>query len=141
MRSETHDRPRTEDQPLTGPRPATDAGDDTLDIDIIEDDECDGPRDEPSGLFTSDHAADFRSRWDLVQRGFVDDPAKAIRDGDALLSDLINELARNFAETHTAPEGRQAGRNVRGSAADGGTEAMRLTLRRRRALFEHLLAL
>jgi len=109
-------------------------GDDveTVDAEAVEDDE---PGKASASLFTAENAGDFRSRWDAVQRGFVDDPAKAVRDGDALVCELINELARTFADARTALEGKQT------RPGAGATESLRLALRRRRALLEQLLAL
>jgi hypothetical protein len=108
--------------------------DDTIDVEIIEDDDRPEPQ-APRALFTAANSADFRTRWDAVQLGFVDDPANAVREGDVLVCELLNELARVFAETRTAREGQQA---QPGGAA---TEELRLTLRRCRALFLQLLAL
>jgi len=92
-------------------------------------------RESQGALFSASNAADFRARWDTVQRGFVDDPEKAVHEGDALVSELMNELTRAFTAARTAPEGKATQRQT------GMTEEMRLTLRRRRALFEQLLAL
>jgi hypothetical protein len=36
-------------------------------------------------LFLPDVAKEFRSRWDSVQIGFVDDPRQAVRQGDELV--------------------------------------------------------
>ncbi len=44
-------------------------------------------------LFTQHATTDFRSRWDAVQRGFVDDPQEAVRAGDDLVVQVINSLS------------------------------------------------
>ena len=85
-------------------------------------------------LFTAENAADYRSRWDIVQRGFVDDPARAVRDGDALLSEVINALAQTFADERSALE-RELTR-----PSEASTEALRRALQRHRAFFERLLS-
>ena len=83
-------------------------------------------------LFGQDDAADFRSRWDVVQRSFVDDPEQAVRDGDELVTQVIEALRQTFAAQRTELEK---------DANPDGTEALRLALRRYRSFFERLLAM
>jgi hypothetical protein len=83
-------------------------------------------------LFAEAVAADFRLRWDEVQRGFVDDPERAVKAGDELVTQVIQSLA----ESLKAPD-----RQFDGDADEGdSTENLRISLRRYRALFERLLA-
>jgi hypothetical protein len=56
-------------------------------------------------LFTDDAAKAFRSRWDDVQRGFVDDPQEAVQAGDELVAQVIKSLAESFSEQPSALEG------------------------------------
>jgi hypothetical protein len=86
-------------------------------------------------LFTEDAAKAFRSRWDVVQRGFVDDPQEAVQAGDELVAQVIKSLAESFSEQRSALEGElnQADRS--------STENLRLALRRYRSFFERLLAI
>jgi hypothetical protein len=85
-------------------------------------------------LFTANAAKAFRSRWDVVQRGFVDDPQEAVHAGDELVAQVIKSLAESFSEQRSALEGElnQADRL--------STENLRLALRRYRSFFERLLA-
>jgi len=39
-------------------------------------------------LFLPDVAKDFCSRWDGVQRSFVDDPSQAVRQADQLVAQV-----------------------------------------------------
>ena len=39
-------------------------------------------------LFLPDVAKDFRSRWDAVQRSFVDDPSLTVRQADQLVAQV-----------------------------------------------------
>jgi hypothetical protein len=55
-------------------------------------------------LFEQDAATDFRSRWDVVQRGFVDDPQEAVRAGDELVAQVIKSLAETFSNQRSALE-------------------------------------
>jgi hypothetical protein len=88
---------------------------------------------ELDSLFDHEAAADFRSRWDVVQRGFVDDPQQAVRDGDQLVTQVIQMLSSSFAEQRTAWEGD-------GGAGEPSTENLRQALRRYRSFFDRLLA-
>ena len=85
-------------------------------------------------LFGLDAAADFRSRWDIVQRSFVDDPRQAVRAGDELVTQVIEALSRIFAEQRTEFE--------KDSHLDQSpTETLRLAFRRYRSFFERLLTM
>ena len=86
-------------------------------------------------LFTEDAARAFRSRWDAVQRGFVDDPQEAVQAGDELVAQVIKSLAESFSEQRSALE---EGLN---QADRSSTENLRLALRRYRSFFERLLAI
>jgi hypothetical protein len=86
-------------------------------------------------LFTEDAAKAFRSRWDAVQRGFVDNPQEAVQAGDELVAQVIKSLAESFSEQRSALE---EGLN---QADRSSTENLRLALRRYRSLFERLLAI
>src|SRR5689334_6865455 len=54
-------------------------------------------RDQLAPLFPGDLAQQFRSRWDQVQSGFVDDPREAVRHGDELVAQVMKSLAESFA--------------------------------------------
>jgi hypothetical protein len=84
-------------------------------------------------LFAEDVAGDFRSRWDVVQRGFVDDPKKSVREGDELVAQVIKSLAETFSGQRDALEDDRADQ--------ASTENLRLALRRYRSFFERLLSI
>jgi hypothetical protein len=86
-------------------------------------------------LFTQNVALDFRSRWDVVQRGFVDDPREAVRAGDELVAQVIKSLAETFADQRSELEGG------RDHTEESTTENLRISLRRYRSFFERLLAI
>ena len=86
-------------------------------------------------LFSEDAAKAFRSRWDAVQRGFVDDPQEAVQAGDELVAQVIKSLAESFSEQRSALEGEP------NQADRSSTENLRLALRRYRSFFERLLAI
>ena len=85
-------------------------------------------------LFLPDVAKEFRSRWDTVQRGFVDDPRQAVRQGDELVVRVMKSLAETFSHERATLEGQV---NQTGNAS---TETLRIALRRYRSFFERLLS-
>jgi hypothetical protein len=86
-------------------------------------------------LFTQDAAGGFRSRWDLVQRSFVDDPREAVNAADELVADVIQSLAETFANQRSELE------QDLDPAKAPTTENLRIALRRYRSFFERLLSI
>jgi hypothetical protein len=86
-------------------------------------------------LFTPDAATNFRSRWDVVQSSFVDDPRAAVRDADELVAQVTKSLAETFANQRSDLE---SGHDKAGAPS---TENLRLALRRYRSFFERLLSI
>ncbi|MEU1202143.1 hypothetical protein ABZ446_38810 [Streptomyces sp. NPDC005813] len=112
-------RPDTRTQPeqAHAPRENGDArGDD--DVQLLS------PRDEEG----------FRARWQETQSQFVDDPRDAVHSADALVADVMQELASTFADHKRELEDQWN----RGEQAD--TEDLRLALRHYRSFFNRLLA-
>jgi len=93
-------------------------------------------REELAALFAPELAGDFRSRWDAVQIGFVDDPRLAVQKADELVAQVMKNLAESFADERQRFEQQMSG-------TDGGasTENMRVALRRYRSFFQRLLSL
>ena len=48
-------------------------------------------------LFAQNDTQDFRSRWEKIQIGFVDEPRKAVEEADRLVASAIKRLAEVFA--------------------------------------------
>lgn len=86
-------------------------------------------------LFTQDIAHDFRSRWDAVQIGFVDDPRRAVQQADELVAQVMKSLAETFAQQRASIEAEV------GRADQASTENLRVALRRYRSFFQRLLSL
>lgn len=79
-------------------------------------------------------AARFLERWADVQTRFVDDPQAAVRDGDALVAELMQTLAQRFSQHKSGLEEQwQSGR-------EPGTEELRLALQQYRSFFQRLLS-
>ena len=91
-------------------------------------------RDQLAPLFPGDLAQQFRSRWDQVQSGFVDDPREAVRHGDELVAQVMKSLAESFAAE------RQKLEDQFRETDSASTENLRLAFRRYRSFFERLLS-
>ncbi len=85
-------------------------------------------------LIDASRSTGFRSRWESVQAGFVDEPRTAVQDADALVAEVMQELAETFSNERNELEGNWD----RGD--DVSTEDLRLALRRYRLFFDRLLA-
>jgi hypothetical protein len=88
-----------------------------------------------AALFLPDAAKEFRSRWDAVQRGFVDDPTQAVQQADELVAQVMKSLAETFSNERAKLES-QVDQTDKAS-----TENLRVALRRYRSFFERLLSL
>jgi len=86
-------------------------------------------------LFPPDTAAQFRTRWSEVQSGFVDDPRRAVAEGDELVAEVMQSLAESFAQERGRLEDELT------NTGEASTEALRVGLRRYRSFFERLLSL
>jgi hypothetical protein len=86
-------------------------------------------------LFTDDKAARYRTRWSEVQSGFVDDPRRAVANGDELVAEVMKSLAESFAHEREKLERELS------QTGEASTETLRVGLRRYRAFFDRLLAL
>ena len=86
-------------------------------------------------LFVSSEAQDFRSKWEKIQVGFVDEPRKAVQDADGLVAAAIKRLSEIFAEERSKLEHEWD----RGDSVS--TEDLRVALRRYRSFFDRLLSI
>jgi len=76
----------------------------------------------------------FRTRWQEIQAGFVDEPQGAVREADGLVAELMQRLAETFSEERTRLESQWDGEgNV-------STEELRVALQRYRSFFDRLLS-
>jgi len=86
-------------------------------------------------LFADTESHDFRSKWDQIQIGFVDEPRKAVQDADALVAQTMKRLAEIFSDERKKMETQWD----RGD--DVSTEDLRMALHRYRSFFNRLLAM
>jgi hypothetical protein len=88
----------------------------------------------PTQLFVPSEAQEFRTRWEKIQAGFVDEPRKAVHEADELVEAAIKKLSEIFAEEQAKLE-REWDRGD-----DVSTEDLRLAFRRYRSFFDRLLS-
>ena len=89
--------------------------------------------DEVPSLFPATEARGFLDRWGEVQSRFVDDPKRAVHDGDALVAEVMQTLAASFARHKADLEGQW-------NTGDAATDDLRQAFRRYRAFFQRLLS-
>jgi len=85
-------------------------------------------------LFAQNDAQDFRSRWEKIQIGFVDEPRTAVVNADELVANAIKRLAEVFAAERQKLEAEWD------KTDDVSTEDLRVALRRYRSFFDRLLS-
>ena len=78
---------------------------------------------------------DLRARWMTVQTSFVDEPRKAVKDADELVSSAIKQLSDNFRNQRAQLEKQWS------SGSQVSTEDLRVCLQQYRTFFDRLLAI
>jgi len=106
-------------------------GDDTM----VAEEMAGQPQEVLAELFAPEIAQEFRSRWDAVQIGFVDDPRESVQRADELVAQVMASLAETFASERSQLEG------YLGNEQDASTENLRVALQRYRSFFQRLLSL
>jgi len=88
----------------------------------------------PTPLLSGNETPAFRSRWDAIQTGFVDEPRQAVEQADSLVAEVMQRLAETFADERAKLEEQWTrGENV-------STEDLRVALQRYRSFFDRLLS-
>jgi hypothetical protein len=90
---------------------------------------------ELSLLFLDDEERDFRTRWKVVQTGFVDEPRQAVEQADELIAKLLQRLAESCSEQRSGLEKQWE------KSQSASTKDLRLALRRYRSFFDRLLSI
>jgi len=92
-------------------------------------------RAEENRLLPDNVSGDFRSRWDGIQAGFVDEPRAAVQRADELVAQAMKKLAETFADERKNLEQQwDRGDNV-------STEDLRVALQKYRSFFHRLLSM
>lgn len=90
---------------------------------------------ERESLISTAQMEDLRSRWTVIQAGFVDEPRKAVQEADALISAAIQQIGESFRGQKSQIE------KVVGQGSETSTEDLRMMLQRYRTLFDRLLSI
>jgi len=93
------------------------------------------PTQEPNlPLFALNDTQNFRTQWEKVQSGFVDEPRKAVEQADELVASTIKRLTEIFASERNKLEAEWD------KTDNVSTEDLRIALRRYRSFFDRLLS-
>jgi hypothetical protein len=94
-----------------------------------------GDGEELSPLLSAKEEEDFRSRWNTIQSGFVDEPRRAVEDADGLVAQIMQRLAQSFSDQKGNLEIQWD------NSQQVSTEDLRMALRRYRSFFDRLLSI
>ena len=89
----------------------------------------------PVALFHADEGSGFRTRWDAIQTGFVDEPRAAVEQANALVGEMMKRLTDGFAGERSRLEEQWS------KGGNASTEDLRIALKRYRSFFERLLSI
>jgi polyhydroxyalkanoate synthesis regulator phasin len=129
MRPDPGERPTTVHDPIAG------EGTDDLGVRILA-----APEDSPARLaatdplLSADECKRFRSRWETLQVGFVDDPKIAVDQARELVNEVVHEVAQMLDEAQLKL------RHDLQRGPDTSTEEQRHAFQRYRVFFQRLLA-
>ncbi|MFF4102083.1 hypothetical protein [Streptomyces sp. NPDC001903] len=84
-------------------------------------------------LLDGKETEEYRTAWREIQGRFVDDPQDAVRSADTLVAEVMQTLARSFADH------KQSLVDQWGRGEEVATEELRLSLQRYRSFFNRLL--
>ena len=86
-------------------------------------------------LFPDEELLGYRTRWEAIQTGFVDQPRAAVEQADALVSQVVTRLTEVFTRERSTLEGQWT------KGDDVSTEDLRIALTRYRSFFQRLLSM
>lgn len=100
---------------------------------IVLEDDSGSTSDEAMTLVEERDRQTFLSRWKEIQSEFVDEPRGAVSHADGLVAELMQHLARTFADVRADLEDQWERKE------DVSTEDLRVALQRYRTFFRRLL--
>ena len=86
-------------------------------------------------LFPDEELLGYRTRWEAIQTGFVDQPRAAVEQADALVSQVVTRVTEVFTRERSTLEGQWT------KGDDVSTEDLRIALTRYRSFFHRLLSM
>jgi hypothetical protein len=132
------DHDQTPDEALGGSQPPS--GESTDDVappaedDVARPAEDAGSRPPESNAPLLERGDEWMGRWNDIQIRFVDEPRESIANADALVDEVMKQLAAAFAEERARIEGEWS------AGSEPSTEELRVALQRYRSFFNRLLA-
>ncbi|MET0730485.1 MAG: hypothetical protein ABWZ03_04770 [Solirubrobacterales bacterium] len=103
------------------------------DTEVVTEERDDDVNEAPE-LLPRDENAEFQSRWETIQTGFVDEPRQTVEQADELVAHVMQRLAEGFAAERERLEAQW------GRGEDVSTEDLRIALQRYRGFFQRLLS-
>lgn len=88
-----------------------------------------------AALFDEGTAKDLQARWQSLQVEFVDEPRGTVEKADALVAEVMKQLAESFARERRDLEAAWSG------GREASTEDLRQAIRRYRSFFNRLLSI
>jgi len=85
-----------------------------------------------AALLGREESEHFRTRWNLIQGTFVDEPRSAVQQADALVSEVVGQITKMLANEHSSLRGQW------NQGSDVSTEDLRKALQRYRSLLNRL---
>jgi len=82
----------------------------------------------------SEEIEEFKSRWNLIQIAFVDEPRKSVEQADALVADVLKRIDQAFTDQRAALDEQWVNHE------EVSTEDLRVTLQGYRSFFNRFLA-
>jgi hypothetical protein len=131
------DHDQTPDEALGGSQPPSDGTDDVArpaEDDVARPAEDEGSRSPESNAPLLERGDEWMGRWNEIQIRFVDEPRESIANADALVDEVMKQLAAAFAEERSRIEGEWS------AGSEPSTEELRVALQRYRSFFNRLLA-
>jgi hypothetical protein len=124
------DHDQTPDEALGGSQPPSEEPTD----DVAPPTEKEESRPPESNAPLLERGDEWMGRWNEIQIRFVDEPRESIANADALVDEVMKELAAAFAEERARIEGEWS------AGSEPSTEELRVALQRYRSFFNRLLA-
>jgi hypothetical protein len=132
------DHDQTPDEALGGSEPPSDEPTDDVaprpDEDVAPPADNERSRPPESNAPLLERGDEWMDRWNEIQIRFVDEPRESIANADALVDEVMKELAAAFAEERARIEGEWS------AGSEPSTEELRVALQRYRSFFNRLLA-
>lgn len=134
---ETNERTYAESEQFepSAPQSASDRGLTTADIASGRQ----SPEREPTeehvvNLLPEERLSSLKEQWSTIQTSFVDEPKSSVEKADELVADVMQTIAKRFAEERDTLEREWSG------GGDPSTEDLRRAMQHYRSFFERLLA-